>query len=630
MPGEELNKHPVSGNSLRRIGKALSDLALLAAAYYGAFLLRFDGHIPEVYSRAFLASLPIILTTYFIVLVLSGAYRGIYRYASIHDLAMIGVSNTIGVVLLFLLFIYAMAYYVPRSVLLIFWLMALVGLGGIRFAHRIYTVYIPTFKKKKSRLMVVGAGDAAEMLVRQMQKGSDLEYRPVLFVDDAARKRGSRIHGLSVLGPTNRIPELVREKRIDEIVIAVPSATASQIRRIVSYCQESGVRYKTLPGLKELVNEQFIVEEIRDVRIEDLLERAPVSMDDSRVRDYFEDRVVLVTGAAGSIGSELCRQLASFKVGCLVMLDRAESDLFDLEHELKRLSPETNISCAIADILNESRLRFVFESHHPHTVFHAAAYKHVPMMEAHPEEAVLNNTFGTIRVSKIAQECGVARFVHISTDKAVNPTSVMGATKRIAELYCVAQNGHGPTKHTVVRFGNVLDSRGSVVPLFKQQIRDGGPVTVTSRDVKRYFMTIPEAVELVLQAGIMGEGGEIFILDMGEPIRVYDMARHLISLSGLEPEKDIEIRVTGLRPGEKLSEELWHEDEYPASTRYPNILQSTKTSINGHLSEYALSKLRIAAERGDAMRIRRALKEIVPTYSNGKVESQQPIAEFVH
>jgi len=421
----------------------------------------------------------------------------------------------------------------------------------------------------------------------------------------------------------------VKETQIHEIIIAAPSATAPRMRRIVGLCQESGVAYKILPGLKELVNEQFSLEKVRDVRIEDLLERVPVETDTALVQGYLRDRVVLVTGAAGSIGSELCRQLAGASVAHLILVDRAESDMYDLENELKTKFPSDRLSCEIADILNVPRLTSIFEQYRPEIVFHAAAYKHVPMMEGHPDEAVLNNVFGTIHVSQAAKEFGAERFVLISTDKAVNPTSVMGATKRVAEQYCVAQNGHAATKHTVVRFGNVLDSKGSVVPLFKKQIRDGGPLTVTHKEVRRYFMTIPEAVELVLQASVMGGGGEIFILDMGEPVRVYDMARHLISLSGLEPDKDIEIRITGLRPGEKLSEELWHEDENPRRTRHPSILQSAKMSINGHMSEYALKKLRAAAEKGDAERIHHSLKEMVSTYTNGVEKDIKNISEAI-
>ncbi len=598
---------------LRNTSKIALDVLLISASYYLAYLLRFDGEIPQWYKNVFINSLPFVVVVYIALLLTFGVYRGVYRYASIRDLGAIFIADTTGFLLLLFILFEAQIMLVPRSVLFIFWLLVLVGIGGVRFAHRAFTVYIPMLRKARKKLLVVGAGDAGEMLVRQTTGDPSLGYKPVGIVDDSSKLQNSMIHGVSVIGRVADIENIVRRRQVDEILIATPSATALQMRRIVHFCEKSGARFKTLPGPRELMNGQVSINKIRDVRIEDLLERTTVDADCHQLKSCFSNKSVLVTGAAGSIGSELCRQLKGFHPKKLIMLDRAESDLYDLAHELfTGLPDDAVLKCVLADITQQVKLDHIFQQERPDIIFHAAAYKHVPFMEEHPEEAVMNNVMGTINVSRAAARAGASRFVLISTDKAVNPSSVMGATKRLAEYYCVSRNGSTGLLHCAVRFGNVLASKGSVIPLFQQQIAKGGPVTVTSKKITRYFMTIPEAVTLVMQAGCMGDGGEIFILDMGEPLNVYDMARHLISLSGLEPGKDIKIKVIGLRPGEKLYEELWHSDERPIPTSHPKILKSSHISVSKNYNIDALRELETAARRHDRQGILYWLSEMIP------------------
>ncbi|MBN1999844.1 polysaccharide biosynthesis protein [candidate division KSB1 bacterium] len=601
---------------LRNTSKIALDVLLIAASYYAAYLLRFDGDIPQWYKNVFINSLPFVVVVYLALLLTFGVYRGVYRYSSIRDLGAIFFADTTGFLLLLFILFEAQIMLVPRSVLFIFWLLVLVCIGGVRFVHRAVTVYLPMLRKARKKLLIVGAGNAGEMVIRQITGDPTLGYKPVGIVDDSSKLQNSMIHGVSVIGRIGDIENIVRQREVDEILIATPSATAPQMRRIVHFCEKSGARFKTLPGPRELMNGQVSVNKIRDVRIEDLLERTPVDADCHQLKSSFFNRAVLVTGAAGSIGSELCRQLKEFKPRKLIMLDRAESDLYDLAHELTADSgSHSNIKCVLADITQKSKLEHIFLQERPDIIFHAAAYKHVPFMEEHPEEAVLNNVMGTINVSEAAAKAKASRFVLISTDKAVNPSSVMGATKRLAEYYCVSRNGSTGLVHCAVRFGNVLASKGSVIPLFQQQIANGGPVTVTSKKITRYFMTIPEAVTLVMQAGCMGSGGEIFILDMGEPLNVYDMARHLISLSGLELGKDIEIKVIGLRPGEKLYEELWHSDERPIPTGHPKILKSSHISVSHNFNEHTLGELKIAARCNDRHGILYWLSEMIPNSS---------------
>jgi FlaA1/EpsC-like NDP-sugar epimerase len=598
----------------RRFAKIVIDLGLIAVSYYAAFWLRFDGQIDAEILALLESSLPMVLTVFGLILMSSGIYKSMWRYSSVRDLVAIVLGNTIGIIVIWVGFLIFSPHLVPRSILLIFWFLIVFMLGGVRLLYTVFMIYWPHFNEPYKRVLIVGAGDSGEMIVRQILHDHELLYKPVGFVDDAIGLRGDRIHQIPVLGDLNSIPHIVKEKKVAEIIIAIPSATAPQMRRAVKLCEEAGVPFRTLPGTKELINGEVSLDKVRKVKIEDLLERTTEVKDTTFFREQYAGKRVLVTGAAGSIGSELCCQLAQLDLDTLILLDRAESDLFNAEYKVRRIqNPRLQLVCIVSDIRNYDRLEKIFQQHQPHMVFHAAAYKHVPLMERFPHEAVLNNIMGTMNVSRAATAIGSDRFVLISTDKAVNPTCVMGATKRVAELYCALQNGDG-LKHIVVRFGNVLASKGSVVPLFEQQIRDGGPVTVTSKDIERFFMTIPEAVELVLQAGGLGEGGEIFVLDMGEPIKIYDLARHLIVLSGLEPGVDIPIEITGLRDGEKLFEELWSGEEKPEPTLFPKIMRVTDTLARKHgFSQTAMNNLFEAAVQADQDRIRKHLMEIVPT-----------------
>ncbi len=600
---------------MRSVIKYLIDIVLVVVAYLLAFALRFDGKILPEYREMYFTTLPIVVVIYGGLLVIFGLYRGIWKYASVRDLGLILVINSIGVLSLFIIFWGFWPIYIPRGVLAIFWFLIIFALGGVRMAYRIYSVYWPSVEKQRKKVLIVGAGNSGEMIVRQMLQDRQLFYKPVGFVDDNSSIHGNRIHGFPVLGSSEDIPGIVRKKNVAEIILAIPSATAAQMRQVVDYCEQAGVPFKTLPGPKEMMDGKVSLSKIRPVKIEDLLERVPYTGNAMALGRYFKGRTIVVTGAAGSIGSELCRQLMKLQPQSLILFDQAESDLFDLDHEIRRDHDGIpNVVPVVGDINRIEKLQSVFKQYPPHIVFHAAAYKHVPMMEAFPEEAVRNNVFGTITVSQAAAEAGAERFVLISTDKAVNPVSVMGATKRVSELYCISQNGHQPMKHVVVRFGNVLASKGSVVPLFQQQIRLGGPVTVTSKEMTRYFMTIPEAVELVLQASVLGSGGEIFVLDMGEPINVYEMARHLITLSGFKPDEDVKIVITGLRPGEKLHEELWSGEEQPEPTEQAKILRVSNTLARANnFNRSNLEKLRKAMEGGDPTQIRRMLETIVPS-----------------
>ncbi|OVE78808.1 hypothetical protein BVY01_04350, partial [bacterium I07] len=425
-----------------------------------------------------------------------------------------------------------------------------------------------------------------------------------------------RLHGSPIIGKVDYFVKVSRKKHVKKIIIATPSASARQMRKIVQECEKTGVKFRTVPGIKELMNKQLTLKELRDVQIEDLLQRSPASTDREELGRFVIGKRILVTGAAGSIGSEICNQLIEFGLERLVLMDRIENDLFFLEHDLKsKTIKNCEFDSVIADINRYDRLHYLLNKIKPDIIFHAAAYKHVPLMEMNPAEAVYNNVFGTMNLLKIANEIGVERFIFISSDKAVNPSNIMGATKRLGEIMCLHAQENNRVEYIVVRFGNVLGSKGSLIPLLKKQIKLGGPITITDKDIVRYFMTIPEAVNLVLHAGRMGKGGDIYILNMGEPVNVYEMAQHLVNLSGLELGKDIDIEIVGLRPGEKLFEELWHEDESPIPTTHPMILKSQKVSTNGSMSDRNLLKLKKTIESHNEKAMMDLIRKMVPTYS---------------
>jgi FlaA1/EpsC-like NDP-sugar epimerase len=521
-----------------------------------------------------------------------GLHRGSWRYVSMRDVFQVMKAAWFSFVLIFLAY-YSVAYLegiirslgyeqfrfepfggidFPDSVLVIDFAGTVALVCAARFAVRLYHEEIqPIQEGSAPKLLILGAGNAGENVVREILRQPVLEYRLVGFLDDDPNKHRAQIRGIEVLGPIEKIKHFCDLHAVDEILIAMPSASRNQIRRVVERCEGTNLRFKTLPAIADLIAGRAQVQQIRDVDINDLLGRAPVTLDEELIASFTRERVVMVTGAGGSIGSEMCRQIAPFGPRKLLLVEQAEQNLFDIDRELRARFPELPVVPCIADICDVERLDRVFAQHQPSAVFHAAAHKHVPMMELNPGEAIKNNVRGTRTVGDAAARHGVEKFVMISTDKAVNPTSVMGASKRVAEMYIQALNERVETQFVTVRFGNVLGSSGSVVPIFKEQIARGGPVTVTHPDMVRYFMTIPEAAQLVLQAGAMGSGGEIFVLDMGEPVKIVDLARDLITLSGFRPGEDIEITFTGVRPGEKLFEELLIEGEDIVRTRHPKI-----------------------------------------------------------
>ena len=505
----------------------------------------------------------------------------------------------------------------PRSVIFIDFFLTFFFVTGIRAFFRLY--YSPSNKKKGQEILIVGSGAAGEQLVRDMMRLPKHSYFPVGFIDDDPQKKNTLIHGIKVLGRKENIPKLVKDFNIKEIVIAIPSATSKEIREIMEYVRKTDIRdVKVLPGLSDLINGKVTLRDIRDISIEDLLGREPVKIDMGQVSSYIRHKTILVTGAGGSIGSELCRQIARFDPASLIMLDIGETELFNIDREIKEDHPGLTLLPIVGDIRDGEKIKGVFKENSIDIVFHAAAYKHVPLMEANPREAILNNIYGTMVVAKISSEFGVKRFINISTDKAVNPTSVMGATKRVAENLVLGLTNHS-TSFISVRFGNVLGSRGSVVPIFQEQIKKGGPLTLTDHEMKRYFMTIPESVQLVMQAGGMGNGNDVFVLDMGEPISIYNVAEELIRLSGLEPDKDIPIVISGKRAGEKLFEELLTAEEGTTATLHQKIFSAKITEEIGKRYLKKVDKLiSLARQNRDSEKIFSLLKELVPTYERSE------------
>jgi len=624
-----------------RYGQALVDhrallvlatqFLLIVSANLTAFLLRFDGEIPAPYDRNMLLGLPLVLAVFGGGVWAFGIQRGLWRYVGIHDLGRILWASVTSTIVLFGLIHLALGWTsYPRSVIIMTGLFSGMYLAGIRLAVRWFREWLQVSSPMARRVLVVGAGNAGELLIRDMQSDAESRYRPVGLVDDDPLKRRMRVHGVPVVGTIADIPSLTSRLIVHEIIVALPSASTTVKQRILAASEGCKVPIKLLPNVKQLLSDPAALRQVRPMSLEDLLQREPVQMDRQELHPLLESKRVLVTGAGGSIGSELCRQIAHYKPACLVLFERYENGLYALDLELRARFPYLTIVPAVGDATVPDRVAEVLRQTNPDLVFHAAAHKHVPLMELNPKEAVRNNVFGTKVVVEATLAAGVDRFVLISTDKAVNPTSVMGATKRVAEELIQNLNETGRTRCSVVRFGNVLGSNGSVVPLFAEQIRTGGPVTVTHPDIKRFFMTIPEAVQLVLQASVLGQGGDVFVLDMGEQIRVADLARNMIVLSGLVPDRDIHIAYTGLRPGEKLYEELFEESEQVEATEHSKIRRAVKTSRLGtdRLAR-SLKDLEQALNHGDDEELTRRLGEIVPTYAplsspHAKPSTRQP------
>lgn len=593
----------------------LIDVILINIAYVLAYLLRFDWHLPMEYFTIYMEHAFFIIAIKVAVFNYFSLYNSIWKYASVDELVKVTtsvVAANILVVGYFLLF----QVDIPRSLYALPLFVDILFIGGIRFNYRIARKVKRVFQrdgKKTKRVLIVGAGEAGAMVIKELKKHQDLNKKPIAIVDCEPSKQGRRIHGVPVVGTKHHIERIVKEKDIEEIIIAIPSADRKQVKCIISECKKTKCKLKILPGIFEVISGKVTIKQIRDVEIEDLLGREPVEVDLDAISGYLKNKVVLVTGGGGSIGSELCRQIAKHQPTKLLILDIYENNAYDLQQELKTNYPQLNMRILIASVRDKPRLQKIFSQLKPQVVFHAAAHKHVPLMEDNPAEAIKNNVFGTLNVAECADKYGTEKFVLISTDKAVNPTNIMGATKRLAEMLIQSMNNFSKTDFVAVRFGNVLGSNGSVIPLFKKQIAQGGPVTVTHPEIIRYFMTIPEAVQLVIQAGSMAKGGEIFVLDMEEPVKILDLARDLIKLSGFEPNVDIKIEFTGLRPGEKLYEELLMAEEGLIDTQHEKIFVAKPLELDLKLLRVELEKLRnILVDDND--QVKDFMEQLVPTY----------------
>lgn len=600
----------------RRLVAVSVHLLLFVASHAIAFALRFEFSYPREYFPVAWVWLAANVAIHIAVFASAGMFSGLWRYTGARDLVALFRSTALST-LIFAVFLVLGGYRsYPRSILVIEFLLTMILVGGLRFGARSLWQLAQSVGQKRDgarlRVLIVGAGNAGEMLLREMQKTHVGHYSPVGFIDDDEAKRGVSIHGVKVLGRIDEAAAFVKSERVDEVVIAIPSVPGKEMRRIVDTVKLAGVPIRTMPGIDQLISGQVTLNQLRSVNIEDLLGREPVSLDTDSLKALLAGQVVLVTGAGGSIGSELCRQVCRFNPRQLLLVERSEPALFEIHRELHGRHPELDIEALMADIGDVERVRGIFARYRPTVVVHAAAHKHVPMMEWNPGEAIKNNIGGTRIVADAANEFGVQQFVMVSTDKAVNPTSIMGATKRVAELYVQSLNQKSKTSFVAVRFGNVLGSAGSVIPIFKEQIAQGGPVTVTDPEMRRYFMTIPEASQLVLQAATIGRGGEIFVLDMGEPVKIVDLARDLITLSGLVPDKDIEIRFTGLRPGEKLFEELSTVEEKAEKTRHPKIFIGRLPSRSFEEIAPLVDGIVRGANSVDATAASMRLRELVP------------------
>lgn len=618
---------------LNRIGLFLVDLVLINLAYILALLIRFEGVVDTRFinylSRyldyaVYITILKLAIFTYFKM------YKTIWRHASVLELYSIVTAIVLSNAAV-LGFLYIWQANLPRSVYILTTLIDMTFIGGLRFSFRAIGHNMANINKKMmKRVMIVGAGDAGVMVVREYRNHLQLNSKPVVLIDDDVKKQGKVINGVPVVGGRQSILSAAENYHIDEIVIAIPSASKRDIREIIDICKETKCKVKIVPGMYELIDGQVTIKKIRDVEIGDLLGREEVKLDLESISTYLTNRVVLVTGGGGSIGSELCRQVARFNPEKLIIFDIYENSAYDIQNELLRKYEKLNLKVLIGSIRDRNRVDEIFKAEKPDVVFHAAAHKHVPLMEASPKEAIKNNVFGTLNLVQAADKYKVKRFVMISTDKAVNPTNIMGASKRICEMIIQSIDVNSETEFVAVRFGNVLGSNGSVIPLFKKQIENGGPVTVTHKDVIRYFMTIPEAAQLVIQAGAMAKGGEVFVLDMGEPVRIMDLAKDLIRLSGFEPGVDIPIEIIGLRPGEKLYEELLLDEEGIETTSHNKIFIGKPIYTDYKLLLKSLEELkRIVREEGEEELVQ-FVKHMVPTYKDNTEVNKRVEAELAN
>jgi FlaA1/EpsC-like NDP-sugar epimerase len=611
-----LNRH--------RIWQVAVDAGAVALAWWAAFQLRFDNNVPGKYDEFLsLEVVAVVVGVNVAVFVLFGLYDHWWRYVSIRDMwrSVLAVSvGTVAAVTVIYFWSPVPGWRLPRGIAPIDWILLLGLVTGLRLLVR------TLMERPRGRglglvargkeALIVGAGDAGQLIIREMLKSPALGYTPIGLVDDDPRKQNMRLNGVRVLGTTSDLGHLIGDSRPDEVIIAIPSAAGETRQRIVNVCRDAGVPVKTLPAVHELLSGDLnLSRQLREVQVEDVLGREAVELDVASIASYLTGETVLVSGAGGSIGAELCRQAAALGAERIVLVDHSENALVELEHELRYERHFGAAVPALADVKDPAKMRRLFERHRPAVVFHAAAYKHVPLMESNPLESVRNNVFATKVLTEVAAECGAKRFVLVSTDKAVQPTNVLGQTKAVCEWIVEAAaarkaNGNG-TRYISVRFGNVLASSGSVIPLFRRQIARGGPVTVTHPDMERYFMTIPEAVQLIIQAGAIGESGDIFVLDMGEPVKIVDLAHNMIRLSGKEPNRDIAVEFIGARPGEKLHEDLWGDGEEAVPTSHPKILRCACRPVDPSWLDEELVELERFAEAGDTVEVVSRLGEMV-------------------
>lgn len=592
------------------------DIILVNFAAIGALALRFDFRIPHTYFNVYLDHAVLITFLVLVTNQIFNLYNSIWKYASIDELTNVIAASFVASTLFFIIFS-AYDILLPRSFHILFFVLNILFLGGIRFTYRLLRKIKLNFIKdeeKASYVLVIGGGTAGAMVIKEMQNNPQIHKIPVAIIDDDKTKHNKKIHGVPIVGDRNNIIQIVKEKMIDEIIIAMPSSDKSNIRSIINICKHTKCKLKTLPGVYELIDGRVDIKKIRDVKIEDLLGREPVKTNFNELSGYIQNEVVLITGGGGSIGSELCRQVAKLQPKKLLVLDIYENNVYDMQNELLRQNKDLNVEILIASIRDRNRMEEIFEKYRPSIVFHAAAHKHVPLMETNPSEAIKNNIFGTKNVADMANKYNAKRFILISTDKAVNPTNIMGATKRVAEMIIQSIDKKSRTEFVAVRFGNVLGSNGSVIPLFNRQIEEGGPITVTHPDIIRYFMTIPEAVQLVIQAGALAKGGEIFVLDMGDPVKIVDLAKDLIKLSGFEPDKDIKIEFTGLRSGEKLYEEMFMLEEGLLKTKHNKIFIVKPIDLEPGYLDRELDMLSNILGMQTKELIETTLKRMVPTY----------------
>lgn len=599
------------------------DIVLINISVALAYLLRFDGNFVNIPTRFIEDMLHIFVAATIIKIMcflFFKLYDSLWRYASIFELMSIVFASLVSNAIT-LSYIFIARLSVPRSIFIISFLTDIFLIGGARFSYRVFRRLVRgevIHIKDSKRILIVGGTDAGALIIKEMKVRPELKSVPVAIVDEDIRKKGRKINGVSIVGSISDIPEIIKTQAIDEVIIAISSQDKRVVNEIYNYCFSKSCKVRILPSVSELIDESVVIQRIRDVNIEDLLGREPVNTDMDEISSYLKNQVVLVTGGGGSIGSELCRQIAAFEPKRLIILDNYENNAYEIQNEMLSRYPSVDIVTIIANIREKHRMDAIFKKYYPQVVFHAAAHKHVPLMETNPSEAIKNNVIGTLNVAESADKYKAKRFVLISTDKAVNPTNIMGATKRVAEMIIQAMSKHSSTDFVAVRFGNVLGSNGSVVPLFKKQIEQGGPVTVTHPEVTRFFMTIQEAVALVIQAGAMAKGSEIFVLDMGKPVKIFDLATNLIKLSGFEPGVDIKIEFTGLRPGEKLYEELLLDEEGLMATKNNKIFIAQPVFTDLELLKMEIERLKeiVLNNQGEVLEY---MHLIVPEYRTQKL-----------